>query len=271
MYLERGPLSSCEGQWVATWKKSSGPGLENLDERPQGIRRADHATPLYPQKLALNFVVFVCFMDILRITLSSWIWWPHVVLIRTDVSVEHIASIVKVKVSRIYLTPDGEETLATVSPLYLFLVRREIRPHRQSFALKMEVICSCETPALTRSTPHRHIPEDERFTLLRPRKHQILRRNFLDALNVWYGALFFTNGTTTTIFVVMSIPQVPGCSPRGPGFDSRRYQIFWELMGLERGPLSLARMTEELLEWKSGGRADYATPLYPQKFSLSLY
>jgi hypothetical protein len=25
--------------------------------------------------------------------------------------------------------------------------------------------------------------------------------------------------------------------PRGPGFDSRRYQIFWELVGLERGPL----------------------------------
>jgi hypothetical protein len=37
------------------------------------------------------------------------------------------------------------------------------------------------------------------------------------------------------------------------GFDSRRYQIFWEVVGLERGPLSLMRIIEELLEWKSSG------------------
>jgi hypothetical protein len=36
------------------------------------------------------------------------------------------------------------------------------------------------------------------------------------------------------------------------GFDSR-YQIFWEVVGLERGPLSLVRIIEELLEWKSSG------------------
>jgi hypothetical protein len=34
-------------------------------------------------------------------------------------------------------------------------------------------------------------------------------------------------------------------------FDSRRYQIFWEVVGLERGPLSLVSTTEELLEIKS--------------------
>jgi hypothetical protein len=34
---------------------------------------------------------------------------------------------------------------------------------------------------------------------------------------------------------------------RGPGFDSRRYQIFREVVGLERGPLSLVSITEELL------------------------
>jgi hypothetical protein len=33
-------------------------------------------------------------------------------------------------------------------------------------------------------------------------------------------------------------------------FDSRRYRIFWELMGLERGPLSLVSTTKELLERK---------------------
>jgi hypothetical protein len=30
------------------------------------------------------------------------------------------------------------------------------------------------------------------------------------------------------------------------GFDSRQYQIFWEVVGQERGPLSLESTTEEL-------------------------
>jgi hypothetical protein len=37
------------------------------------------------------------------------------------------------------------------------------------------------------------------------------------------------------------------------GFDSRRYQILCEVVGLERGPLSLVSTTEELLERKSNG------------------
>jgi hypothetical protein len=37
------------------------------------------------------------------------------------------------------------------------------------------------------------------------------------------------------------------------GFVSRRYQIFWEVVGLERGPLSLVSKTLELLERKSSG------------------
>jgi hypothetical protein len=40
---------------------------------------------------------------------------------------------------------------------------------------------------------------------------------------------------------------------RDPAFDSRPYEIFWEVGGLERGPLSLVRTIEELLEWKSSG------------------
>jgi hypothetical protein len=35
-----------------------------------------------------------------------------------------------------------------------------------------------------------------------------------------------------------------------PGFDSWRYQIFWDVVGLERGPLCLVSTTEELLERK---------------------
>jgi hypothetical protein len=37
------------------------------------------------------------------------------------------------------------------------------------------------------------------------------------------------------------------------GFDFRRYQIFWEVVGLERAPLSLVSTTVELLDRKSSG------------------
>jgi hypothetical protein len=49
------------------------------------------------------------------------------------------------------------------------------------------------------------------------------------------------------------VVRVPGYRSKGPGFDSRHYQIFWEVVGLERGPLSLVRKNEELLQWKSSG------------------
>jgi hypothetical protein len=39
----------------------------------------------------------------------------------------------------------------------------------------------------------------------------------------------------------------------GAGFDSRPHQIFWEVGDLERGPLSLMRTIEELLELESSG------------------
>jgi hypothetical protein len=34
------------------------------------------------------------------------------------------------------------------------------------------------------------------------------------------------------------------------GFDSRRYKIVWEVVGMVQGPLSLVSTTEELLEKK---------------------
>jgi hypothetical protein len=46
------------------------------------------------------------------------------------------------------------------------------------------------------------------------------------------------------------VVRVLGYRSRGPLFDSWRYQIFWEVVALEWGPLSLVRITEELLEWK---------------------
>jgi hypothetical protein len=43
------------------------------------------------------------------------------------------------------------------------------------------------------------------------------------------------------------VVRVPGCRSRGPGSDSRRYQIFREVVSLERGSLSLVSTVEKLL------------------------
>jgi hypothetical protein len=59
--------------------------------------------------------------------------------------------------------------------------------------------------------------------------------------------------------------RVPGYRSRGLGFHSRPYHIFWEVVGLERGPFSLVSTTEEIL----GRKKYYATPLYPQKLALT--
>jgi hypothetical protein len=56
-------------------------------------------------------------------------------------------------------------------------------------------------------------------------------------------------------YVEESIPPLwsSAQSSRGPGFDSRRYQIFWEVVGLYRAALSFESTTEELLERNSSG------------------
>jgi hypothetical protein len=46
------------------------------------------------------------------------------------------------------------------------------------------------------------------------------------------------------------VVRVSGYRFSGPGFDSRPYQFFWDVGSLERGPLSLVRTIEKLLEWK---------------------
>jgi hypothetical protein len=67
------------------------------------------------------------------------------------------------------------------------------------------------------------------------------------------------------------------------GFDFQRYQIFWEVVGLKRGPLSLVSKNEVLLGRKSSdsslenpecGHKDPSRwsrdTLHPQKVSLTL-
>jgi hypothetical protein len=78
------------------------------------------------------------------------------------------------------------------------------------------------------------------------------------------------------------VVRVPGYRSRCPGFDSMRYQIFWEVVGLEGGPLSLMRIIEELLELKGSGSgkktelttvgircADHATPSIRKNLALT--
>jgi hypothetical protein len=48
------------------------------------------------------------------------------------------------------------------------------------------------------------------------------------------------------------VVRVSAYRSRGPGFDSGRYQIFWEVVGLERGSLNLVRIIEELFLGNSG-------------------
>jgi hypothetical protein len=78
------------------------------------------------------------------------------------------------------------------------------------------------------------------------------------------------------------VVRVPGYRSRRPGFDCRRYQVFWKILGLERGPLSLVSITEELLGRNSSGSGlenrEYGCgdllcwprdALYPQKLALT--
>jgi hypothetical protein len=74
--------------------------------------------------------------------------------------------------------------------------------------------------------------------------------------------------------------RLPGYRLGGLEFDSRRYQILWIAVSLERCPPSLVKINEELLESSGSGlgnrlaavvfrRTDHATSLYPQKLALN--
>jgi hypothetical protein len=78
------------------------------------------------------------------------------------------------------------------------------------------------------------------------------------------------------------VVSVPGYRSRGPGFDTRLYQIFWDVVDLEQGPLSLVRIIEKLLNGKVAapvqkteinGRGDPLRwprdTLYPLKLALT--
>jgi hypothetical protein len=77
------------------------------------------------------------------------------------------------------------------------------------------------------------------------------------------------------------VVRVSGYRSKGPGLDSRRFQISWEAAGPERGPIGLVRTTEKLLEGKVAASVykteinDRRNPLrwprgtlHPQKLAL---
>jgi hypothetical protein len=114
------------------------------------------------------------------------------------------------------------------------------------------------------------------FSPLRSSSHPIVLLHGLTLhLPLWR---FNCHPTFTQQLALFSPPlwssgQSPLLQIQRSGFDSRRYQIFSEVVGLERSPLSLVSTTEELLgmnisgsglEYREYGRrgcyADHATP-----------
>jgi len=62
-------------------------------------------------------------------------------------------------------------------------------------------------------------------------KPLLLLTDLLVLLTYWY----------IIIIIIGLVVRISGYRYRDPGFDPRRYQIFWVVVGLERGPLSLVR------------------------------
>ena len=96
-------------------------------------------------------------------------------------------------------------------------------------------------------TFHRREWDDDLYLLSRPhnfRKYFWSQRqsSYLKILVVSVRVLFCSDRLCGLVV------RVSGYRYRGLGSDSRRYLIFWVVVGLERCPLSLVRSIEELLE-----------------------
>jgi hypothetical protein len=101
---------------------------------------------------------------------------------------------------------------------------------------------------------------------LKSGKHQsfMLQLSYFDIPGILLGPPLWSSAQSCWL-------QIQGARVRFPGGT----RFFWEVVGLERGPLSLVRIKEELLEWKSSGSwsrklrltavgircADHATPI----------
>jgi hypothetical protein len=107
---------------------------------------------------------------------------------------------------------------------------------------------------------HTHKSQEHLTAVLLQRSEELFQRSFV--ISQVSDAFLLLQGCSINDSIFLCI-----LSSRGPplwssgqsswlqiqesGFDSRRYQIFWDVVGLERGPLSLVSTIEELLERKN--------------------
>jgi hypothetical protein len=71
--------------------------------------------------------------------------------------------------------------------------------------------------------------------------------------NGYYNSMYKKCFICMYMYLCALVVSVPGYRSRDPGFYSPRYQIFWEVVDLERGPLSLVGTIEELVGINSSG------------------
>jgi hypothetical protein len=111
------------------------------------------------------------------------------------------------------------------------------------------------------------------------------RQNWVNSMNkenLFCGLRFFVMKIPVLSLPFWSSGQSFWLQIQRSWFDSRRYQILWEVVGLERGPLSIVSTTEELLRRKSSSyrqdNRDYGRrnplrwpcdTLYPQTLALT--
>jgi hypothetical protein len=132
---------------------------------------------------------------------------------------------------------------------------------------------------LTRLSGHRSRPTNffsgsagNRTLTTRPQGFQFYEENniVITYIHLWSRPPLWSSGQSSWLQTQRS------------SFDSQSYQIFWKVVGLERGPLSLLSTTGELLERNSSrsglqireyGHADQSRwpsgILYPQKLALT--
>jgi hypothetical protein len=83
-----------------------------------------------------------------------------------------------------------------------------------------------------------------------------IRSHYTQPCNVLYKCLCRTGTFGCHIYhhlCGLVLVRAPGYRSKGPRFDSRRYHIFLKVVGPEQGPLSLVRITKELLGRKCSG------------------